>query len=542
VTVRVRPTHVDAGFAARWRACGAWKDEPLGATFEATMAKRSEATAIVDRNRRISYAELDDLTRRLAAILVARGVGPGDTVTMQLPAWWETFALIVASWRIGAVANPVLPNLRAHELELITTEAGSRVLVVPERFRGFDHLDMAARLSHEADVLVVRSARPAQGTSLDDLLRTVEPMTDGALAACAPSPDDAALVLYTSGTTSGPKGVVHTHNTLRAEADGIELAHEVTKDDTLLVTMPLAHVGGMLYGILLPVVTGVTAVLLDQWDADEAVDLAVAEAVSVLVGVPVMLRAMLTSTRYRPGELAPVRLFVLGGTRVTAADVNVAAEALDCWSKRTYGSTEMPTATTGPRRDPGGRLATTDGVPIGPVEVRIVDDAGNDVAPGERGEILCQGPELFVGYVDAHLNRAAFTDDGWFRTGDVGVMDGDGFLTVVDRKKDIIIRGGENISAQEVEELILAMAGVEDVAIVAMPDPVMGERSCAFVIAPAHAVTLAEVVAHLRSAGLASFKFPERLERREEFSRTATGKIRKDVLRSEIAALVANDG
>ncbi len=550
MTGDVQPTHWDAALAQRWRAAGAWKDEPLGATFAAAAHRRADAVAIVDGDRRITFTELDELTRRLATVLRQHDVTPGSTVTVQLPSWWETIALVIAAWRIGAVANPVLPNLRHHEVSLITAEVDSRVLVVPGEFRGFDYVAMARDLACAPTVLVARTtaaapfARPeaARGEyTLDDLVRDAEPASDAVLDALRPDPDAAALVLYTSGTTAGPKGAIHTHNTLRAEVDGIEVVHECSERDVILATMPIAHVGGMLYAVLMPLTLGLRVALLDTWDPDVAVRLAASEGVTMLVGLPVMLQSMLMSPAYSADALHAVRLFALGGSRITAADVEYAADALGCWSKRSYGSTEMPTATSGPRHDAAGRLASTDGIPIGPTEVRVVDDHERDVPTGERGEILCRGPEMFVGYVDPALNESAFTPDGWFRTGDVGVLDADGFLVVVDRKKDIIIRGGENISAQEVEELLLVLPEIEDVAVVAMPDAAMGERACAFVVFGPDPLELADLVEHLRSRGVAAFKLPERLEPRAEFPRTATGKIRKDVLRAEIADLVAQE-
>ncbi len=527
----ILPTHRSADLAARWRALGVWKDEPLGDTFAATARRRASKLAVVDGDRRWTYAEFDALTRRLATVWRQFGVTPGSVVTVQLPSWWETIAAIIATWRVGAIANPVLPNLRRHELSAITAEMTPSLMIVPEQFRGFDYLPMATDLSAVAQVLVARAQQSATSISLDSLVAEAEPASDELLRTLRPDPDAAALVLYTSGTTSAPKGVIHTHNTLRAEADGIETMHECTDDDVILVTMPFAHVGGMLYGVLLPVSVGLAAIVLDTWDADVAVRLTESEGVTMLPGVPVMLQGMLTSPAYSRPALKTVRLFALGGTRVTAADVEFAAATLGCWSKRSYGLTEMPTVTTGPRADPEGRLASTDGVAIGASEVRVVDHDGCDVPAGERGEILCRGPEMFLGYVDAALNESAFADGDWFRTGDIGILDRDGFLRVVDRKKDIIIRGGENISAQEIEGILLALPEIDDVALVAMPDPVLGERACAYVVFRGEHLTLADMVSHLRREGVASFKLPERLEVRTELPRNPTGKVRKDALR-----------
>jgi cyclohexanecarboxylate-CoA ligase len=538
----LRPTHWDTVSAARWRDAGLWPDEALGDTIAIAVRQWERRVAIVDGSTRLTFGRLDDVSRRLASALVGLGVSAGDVVCIQLPSWWEAVALIIASWRVGAVANPLLPNLRAREMEAILGELGPRVLVVPQHFRGFDHLGMADAIDHGAQVVVTRPTGAGVGRSVTDLITATEPTGDTALADCRPSPDAAALVLYTSGTSGRAKGVIHTHNTLRAEADSVALAHECSADDVMLATMPMAHIGGVLYGILLPLTVGLRAVLMDRWDPDEGLGLIEREEVTIHPTVPVIAHGVMRSPSFRPAAVASMRLVTFGGARVTPADVLEATNALGCWCKRSYGSTEMPTLTSGPRHDPAGRMATTDGQALGASEIRIVGDGGADLAAGTAGEIWCRGPELFVGYVDDGSNFEAFTADGWYRTGDLGSLDRDGFLTVTGRKKDVIIRGGENISPQEVEAVLLEAPEVTEVAIVAMPDAVMGERSCAFVMVSDPAFGFEAMVARVRASGLAAFKIPERLEVRDDLPRTPTGKIRKDALRAEIAALLRREG
>jgi cyclohexanecarboxylate-CoA ligase len=502
------------------RACGQW----------------GPRLAIVDGPRRITFDELDEITRRLSTGLIGLGVRVGDVVAFQLPSWWEGVALTIACWRVGAVANPVLPTLRARELGAITGEARPAVLVVPKRFRGFDHVSMAESVSRGARLLV---ARPG---SLDRLVADSRPADDRTLDGCRTDPDRPALLLYTSGTTAGPKGVLHSHNTLRAEADGVRTAHDCSSADVLLLTMPLAHIGGVLYGILLSLVVGLRVVVLDVWDPEEAVRLVERERVTIYPAVPVFVRSMLRAGSFRPSAMTSMRLCTLGGSPVTATDVLSTEAAFGCWCKRSYGSTEMPTLTSGPRHDPRGRVATTDGIPIGAAQIRIVDDTGADVPVGRSGEIWCRGPELFVGYLDEALNAGAFAPGGWYRSGDIGAVDEDGFLTVVGRKRDLIIRGGENISPEEVEAVLADQPEVAEAAVVGMPDPLMGERACAFVALRDTGFDHATMVARLRDVGLATFKIPERLEVRVSLPRTATGKVRKEALRAEIAAIIAGDG
>ncbi len=347
--------------------------------------------------------------------------------------------------------------------------------------------------------------------------------------------DDAVVILWTSGTTSEPKGVVHTHQSLRVEADTIAAAHAMSPGESLLLPMPVTHVAGLTYGVLLPVTNGITTVLMDTWEPGRALELVEEQSIAVMISTPVFMRTMIDHPTFAATDRASVRLFSLGGAGVAPAMVREGAAEFDCWCKRTYGSTEYPTLTTGRAGDTPERDATTDGPLIGAAELRIVDPATlADLAAGVPGELLARGPEMFTGYLDNALDAEAFVAGGWFRTGDLATYDGE-YLTIVDRLKDIIIRGGENISAQEVEALLVTHPTIAEAACVAMPDPVMGEKVCAFVIAhPGAAPELDAVRTHLVERGLARFKLPERLEIRESLPRTASGKVQKAPLRGEL--------
>jgi cyclohexanecarboxylate-CoA ligase len=259
------------------------------------------------------------------------------------------------------------------------------------------------------------------------------------------------------------------------------------------------------------------------------------ESIAVIISTPVFMRTMIDHPAFAATDRASVRMFSLGGAGVAPAMVREGAREFGCWCKRTYGSTEYPTLTTGRLGDDLERDATTDGPLIGAAELRIVDPKTlDDMPPGAPGELLARGPEMFVGYLDQSLDPDAFVEDGWFRTGDLAVYDGE-YLTIVDRLKDIIIRGGENISAQEVEALLVAHPAIAEAACVAYPDPVMGEKVCAYVIAaPGAEPVLAEVRTHLLEQGLARFKLPEKLVLRDALPRTASGKVQKAPLRAEL--------
>ena len=505
-----------ANLRARWRADSIWTDETL---IDRLTAARGDHLAVVDGDVRLSVAELRDRSARVAAGLAARGIRPGDVVAWQLPNWWEAVVLCWAIWRCGAVASPITPTLRSREVGFILRRSEARAVAVPRQFRDTDYLATLAETNYQGDVIVVR----------DEPLPEDEPT--------APLPvtvDDRAVVLWTSGTTSDPKGVVHTHQSLRVEADTIAAAHAMRPGEALLLPMPITHVAGLTYGVLLPVTSEITAVLMDAWEPGHALDLLARERVAVMISTPVFMRTMIDHSAFARTDRSSVRLFSLGGAGVAPAMVREGEHAFDCWCKRTYGSTEYPTLTTGRAGDDPESDAQTDGCLIGAAELRIVDPQTlADVTLGTAGELLARGPEMFSGYLDPALDADAFAADGWFRTGDLAVYDGE-HLTIVDRIKDIIIRGGENISAQEVESALATHPAVGEAACVAYPDPVMGERICAYVIPrDGTAPTLEQLRKHLLDLGMARFKLPERLELRTALPRTASGKVQKAPLRSE---------
>lgn len=495
-----------ADVQARWRAAGVWTDETLLDRFDTADGAH---LAIVDGDVRLTVDDLREASARFAAILHTLGIGPGDVVAWQLPNWWEGVALCWAIWRCGAIASPITPSLRAREVGFILRQTGARVLAIPHEFRGTDYVALARETGFDGEIVLVRD----------------EPLAYGdAPPRPAVEVDDAALILWTSGTTSEPKGVVHTHQSLRVEADTIAAAHDMRAGESLLLPMPVTHVAGLTYGVVLPMTSAITAVLMDTWEPGRALELLVGEHIGVMISTPVFMRTMIDHPSFASTDRSSVRLFSLGGAGVAPAMVREGASAFDCWCKRTYGSTEYPTLTTGQLGDDPECDASTDGRLIGEGECKI--DA--------TGELLVRGPEMFSGYLDPALNDEAFTADGWFRTGDVATFDGT-YLTIVDRLKDIIIRGGENISAQEIESLLVTHPDVAEAACVAMPDPVMGEKVCAYAIARDGATpTLESLREHLLDRGLARFKLPERLELRATLPRTASGKVQKQPLREEL--------
>jgi len=508
-----------AELQARWRAQRIWTDEPL---LDRLGAAGGDTIAIVDRDVRLTVDELRVRSSRVAAVLRERGVGRGHVVAWQLPNWWEAVVLCWALWRCGATASPITTTLGAREVGYILSRTGARLIFTPGEFRGTDYPALLRSFGYDGDVVVVRDGAPLPESSL-------------AAPSVEVSVEDRAVILWTSGTTSEPKGVVHSHQSLRVEADTIAAAHAMGPGESLLLPMPVTHVAGLTYGILLPVTSAITTVLMDTWEPGRALRLVERESIAVMISTPVFMRTMIDHPEFDGTDRTSVRMFSLGGAGVAPAMVREGARAFDCWCKRTYGSTEYPTLTTGRAGDDSERDATTDGTLIGAAELRIVDPKTlADVPRGTPGELLARGPEMFVGYLDDELDADAFVDDGWFRTGDLATYDGE-YLTIVDRLKDVIIRGGENISAQEVEALLVTHPQIAQAACVAMPDRVMGEKVCAYVIPSAGgSPTLEAVRAHLVEHGLARFKLPERLEVRDTLPRTASGKVQKTPLRDEL--------
>jgi cyclohexanecarboxylate-CoA ligase len=521
--ITAKPHPAPAALQARWCELDVWSEETLLDRLDAASA---DHLAIVDGAVRWTIADLRRNADVVAGDLHARGVRPGDVVAWQLPNWHESVAFCWGVWRCGAVASPITPNLRTREVGFILEQTGARVIAVPASFRATDYPALVRATGFGGEIIEYRGSDKA-ATPNETNIHTA-----------AITVDDPAVILWTSGTTSEPKGVVHTHQSLRVEADGIAAAHTMRGGESLLLPMPVTHVAGLTYGILLPVTSAVTAVLMDTWEPGAGLQLLEREQIAVMISTPIFMRSMIDHPQFASTDTTSLRLFSLGGAGVAPSMVREGASAFGgengCWCKRTYGSTEYPTLSSGRVGDDLAHDATTDGVLIGPAEVRVVDVGTEiDVPAGAPGELLIRGPEMFSGYLDPELDASAFVRGGWFRTGDLATFDGE-YLTIVDRLKDVIIRGGENVSAAEIEAVLASHPAVAEAACVATPDALMGERVCAYVITrEGYTATLDELRAHALDAGLARFKLPERLELRAELPRTASGKVTKAPLRAE---------
>ncbi|MFC5753241.1 AMP-binding protein [Actinomadura rugatobispora] len=537
---RTAPAAVPPGRREREVAAGRWRDRMIDGYVAEAAERRPDAPAVIDGDVTLTYAELERRVRATAASLQDLGVVRGEAVSWQLPNWHEACVLHHAVLRIGAVSNPIVPIYRRRELAYILAEARSRVFVMPETFRGFSHVDMLAEIRGELPLLEHVVPCRGGGSSFDDLCAG-----DRAPAPVDRTADDPMLLLFTSGTTARPKGAVHTHNTLDYENRSIIDVYGLTPSDVVFMPSPVSHITGLLYGLQLPAMLGTAVVLQDVWEVQEGRRLIDRHRCTFTVAATPFLHDL----TYRPDpgglDVSSMRVFACGGADVPPGLIRDARERLGCVASRLYGSTEFPTlSTTGPD-DPPEKGAVTDGRAIGAAEFRVVDDGGRPVAAGEVGELLVTGPELFLGYRRAEDDADAFTPDGWFRTGDLAVRDADGYLTIRGRKKDIILRGGENISVTEVEALLFDHPRIAEIAVVAMPDPVMVERGCAFVVPRPDAgppLTLADLAGYLIERGVAKQKIPERLELVPGLPRTQSGKVQKFRLRDTVRAKLASEG
>jgi len=458
----------------------------------------------VDGERTIGGGAFDQLVSRVAGGLVRRGARRGRTVAWQLPNGLAGAVLTRACWRLGAVAAPVLHS--------------------------FGPAERAGALG-QVDPAVVVDLPEVALSDPDELLAALDgpPVASGTTGV---KPSDLAVVLFTSGSTGVPKAVLHTHRALSWKASLMARVHGLGPRDAVLMPAPLAHVSGLLNGILLPGAAGMRSVLVRRFDPEAALALVERHHISFLAGPPTFFVTMAAAHRDKPTtDTSSIRLISSGGAAVTPAFVESTASAFDCRVKRTYGSTEAPTVTTSTADDPFEQARDTDGRAVGEVELRVSDpDTGAHRPTGEPGELWVRGPELFCGYADAAQNEPVVARGGWFRTGDLATVDEEGWLRVVGRLKDVIIRGGENISAAEVEGALEAHPSVRQAVAVGYPDPVMGERLAAFVVSRDD-FDLQRARAWFEERGIAKFKTPERVIRVERLPLLGTGKPDRAALR-----------
>jgi cyclohexanecarboxylate-CoA ligase len=536
-------TEITPARRQEWTSTGHWRNECLETYLDRWASGRPDKTAMVDRFGRQTWSELARLVERVAHGLRAHGVERGSVISCQLPNWTEFSLVFLAASRLGAVVHPIPPTYRGSELRFMLGLLESTVLVVPETFRGFAYPAMVGGLRAETPrlehVFVARGTAPPGMQPFSVLTDTAWETRPGRRSLEGGDPNAVHEVIFTSGTTGEPKGVMHTPNTVLSTIHHLIERLGFSERDVILMASTLGHQTGYLYGYCLTLLLGGTTIWMDIWNAEEAARLIEAERVTFTMGATPFLRD-LTYTRAR-ADLSSLRLFISAGAPIPRPLVPDARARLDCAISAGWGMTENGLVSCNGLADPDDKVCGTDGLPLPGMELRVVDDEGHEVATGTEGELLVRGSAQFVGY----FKRPAFTDeahtaDGWFKTGDRATLDGDGYVSITGRSKDLIIRGGENIPVAEVENLLFAHPKIAGVAIVAISDLRLQERACAVVVPqPGEAITLAEIVGYLDGQQLAKHKFPERLEIVSEFPMTPSGKIQKYRLRELVAQRMA---
>jgi acyl-CoA synthetase (AMP-forming)/AMP-acid ligase II len=444
----------------------------------------------------------------------------GSVVSFMLPNWQEAAVVYLAATLAGMVVSPILPSLRDHELRFILDDADSRIIFVPSVFRGHDYATMLGRvcasLASPPEVVVVRG-EPGAHTGYGDVF--------GAPAAAelpALDPDAVRMILYTSGTTGRPKGVLHTHNSLHALISQIGAHWRVDPGDTFLVPSPIAHIGGSIYAFEMPLLLGTTAVLMESWNADDAVTLMLDRHCTHMAGATPFLQQLLAAADRAGTRLPDLKVFICGGASVPPSLIRKAAGYFESASvTRVYGSTEVPVTTVGALDDPDAS-ADTDGRP-GIADIRLVD-----------GEIRAKGAQMLMGYLHDDDEAESFDTEGYFRTGDLGRWAGDA-LVVTGRAKDIIIRNGENISPKEVEDILVGHPAITEVAVVGLPDPRTGEQACAVIVAADRpGPDVGALREFLETHGVARFKIPERVVIWDALPKNDAGKVLKHSIRATL--------
>jgi acyl-CoA synthetase (AMP-forming)/AMP-acid ligase II len=533
---RLRTSWITPAVREEFEAAGLWTNETWMDRVALHAADDPAAVAVIDEFGTLTRGETMHLARRLAAYLSHQGIVKGDVITLVIPNWHEFVVVHTAIGLLGGVVNPLLPKVGLPEMQYILRTAGSRFVFAAAEHRGTSPSSTATAAAAGLDSIL--GIVPVRGgaNSLEGIL--AEPWEERyplqTPTVDARSPD---TVTFTSGTEALPKGVIHSHQStmfgLHAYIDNV-LALDAS--DSVFMPSPICHASGLQWGLRTALHLGVPIVLQDKWDPELALQLIDRhQCTYTLAATPFIVDLVATKSTHGRGGRDSLRYVASGGAAIPRSLVADVRTAFGAELMAVFGSSETY-ITTATRPGTPDQCLATDGAPLPGVQVAIVDKAGAPVQPGDEGEIVTRGPQLFVGYLgDPDLTRRTFRGE-WYRFGDLGRIDHAGMLHVTGRIKDIVIRGGENISVREIEEVLADHPDVHDVAVVGYPDPRLGERCCAVVVpAPGRVVDLDVLNAFLLERGIAKFKLPERLETIDELPTTATGKIRKAELRNHVA-------
>ncbi|EHQ2583554.1 medium-chain fatty-acid--CoA ligase [Escherichia coli] len=523
---------------AAYRQQGLWGDASLADYWQQTARAMPDKIAVVDNHgASYTYSALDHAASCLANWMLAKGIESGDRIAFQLPGWCEFTVIYLACLKIGAVSVPLLPSWREAELVWVLNKCQAKMFFAPTLFKQTRPVDLILPLQNQLPQLqqivgVDKLAPATSALSLSQIIADNTPLT----MAITVHGDELAAVLFTSGTEGLPKGVMLTHNNILASERAYCARLNLTWQDVFMMPAPLGHATGFLHGVTAPFLIGARSVLLDIFTPDACLALLEQQCCTCMLGATPFVYDLLNLLEKQPADLSALRFFLCGGTTIPK---KVARECQQRGIKilSVYGSTESSPHAVVNLDDPLSRFMHTDGYAAAGVEIKVVDDARKTLPPGCEGEEASRGPNVFMGYFDEpELTARALDEEGWYYSGDLCRMDEAGYIKITERKKDIIVRGGENISSREVEDILLQHPKIHDACVVAMPDERLGERSCAYVVlkAPHHSLSLEEVVTFFSRKRVAKYKYPEHIVVIEKLPRTASGKIQKFLLRKDI--------
>lgn len=530
---------------AAYRQQGLWGDASLADYWQQTARAMPDKIAVVDNHgASYTYSALDHAASCLANWMLAKGIESGDRIAFQLPGWCEFTVIYLACLKIGAVSVPLLPSWREAELVWVLNKCQAKMFFAPTLFKQTRPVDLILPLQNQLPQLqqtvgVDKLAPATSSLSLSQIIADNTSLT----TAITTHGDELAAVLFTSGTEGLPKGVMLTHNNILASERAYCARLNLTWQDVFMMPAPLGHATGFLHGVTAPFLIGARSVLLDIFTPDACLALLEQQRCTCMLGATPFVYDLLNVLEKQPADLSALRFFLCGGTTIPK---KVARECQQRGIKllSVYGSTESSPHAVVNLDDPLSHFMHTDGYAAAGVEIKVVDDARKTLPPGCEGEEASRGPNVFMGYFDEpELTARALDEEGWYYSGDLCRMDEAGYIKITGRKKDIIVRGGENISSREVEDILLQHPKIHDACVVAMSDERLGERSCAYVVlkAPHHSLSLEEVVAFFSRKRVAKYKYPEHIVVIEKLPRTTSGKIQKFLLRKDIMRRLTQD-
>ncbi|ELX1934453.1 medium-chain fatty-acid--CoA ligase [Escherichia coli] len=530
---------------AAYRQQGLWGDASLADYWQQTARAMPDKIAVVDNHgASYTYSALDHAASCLANWMLAKGIESGDRIAFQLPGWCEFTVIYLACLKIGAVSVPLLPSWREAELVWVLNKCQAKMFFAPTLFKQTRPVDLILPLQNQLPQLqqIVGVDKLAPATSSLSLSQIIADNTS-LTTAITTHGDELAAVLFTSGTEGLPKGVMLTHNNILASERAYCARLNLTWQDVFMMPAPLGHATGFLHGVTAPFLIGARSVLLDIFTPDACLALLEQQRCTCMLGATPFVYDLLNVLEKQPADLSALRFFLCGGTTIPK---KVARECQQRGIKllSVYGSTESSPHAVVNLDDPLSRFMHTDGYAAAGVEIKVVDDARKTLPPGCEGEEASRGPNVFMGYFDEpELTARALDEEGWYYSGDLCRMDEAGYIKITGRKKDIIVRGGENISSREVEDILLQHPKIHDACVVAMSDERLGERSCAYVVlkAPHHSLSLEEVVAFFSRKRVAKYKYPEHIVVIKKLPRTTSGKIQKFLLRKDIMRRLTQD-